>query len=432
MSQTDYGRDPESDDFQWGLESLGGKPFRCDGLSLVFSLVAPTTEQAQPDLIEFSMAKKSPEKDPNVKRTSFEVYNYLSSSWQRDPGLPLDLGPRCLRVLPPVPNMTLTNISEKYTNGKVLEGTVNRIILRLEAGQEERCKDICISVSSSSKLTSNEDGKTRIIASEKEDEDENEIIDPSDTRVRMPILVRKDEKQLGAMTEAGFQIPAGWSIASGNGFGKETEEYIPVGDPLNCGDVTYAAFEVFRPSPSVVTIEGVEMDDSEWDPFQHSICRSDIQVSIRYRQERVPKKDKHLATKVRGRRKTEEGSSSEGEDVSDTVYLRESFPLTWTAPIGVTFSTGSKESLPSGNRHPQNTASESNNARNLSLNSVQTELILVDGDRVSTRCILEPKAASDGLDVGVNSVRYKVSAAFGGSKQLQCNQLTNYGDLISV
>ena len=128
---------------QWSKAFLGGKPLVCDGMSLQF---APVYEGNSPSFVSLTIKKKKPESVAPPKRTPFEVNSYIEEAWARPEYVPLTRGPKCLRVLGPMPHMIVTNLTDAMVNGKALEGTVNRILFQLEAGAAESCFDIEYSV----------------------------------------------------------------------------------------------------------------------------------------------------------------------------------------------------------------------------------------------------------------------------------------------
>ena len=115
---------------------------RCDGLRLVFYPVhAEKTSAEKVTLIELTIQKRKPRTAANIKRTPFEKEKYIVSAWSRPQYLPLSRGPPSLRVLGPMLQLVVTNLTEEVTNGKAIEGTVNRLLFRLQAGPLLRYED---------------------------------------------------------------------------------------------------------------------------------------------------------------------------------------------------------------------------------------------------------------------------------------------------
>ena len=407
---------------QWSLRYLGGKPLRCDGIRLVFF---PVYAQASSDgkncEIELTIEKKQPKTAAKIKRTPFEEDNYISSAWSRPRYLPLSRGPRCLRVLAPVADLIVTNITESYTNGKALEGTVNRILLKLEAGPAENCSDMQIRVQCASLLITVEGKSKRITAGEAAD-DQAPSVDRKNPRVRTPVLVMQDENASSQTIEYGYDLPTGWKLV-GDGQGIQ-DNYTPLVATLQSGDATYAYFDLFRPSPQVTRMDGIlqvgeQAEDlvGEWD-----MCQTDVDVSICYGQERP----KHAFKSARGRKRGKRSSqapSGDGDDVvkstqsaiqgeaneSDLVFKEYTCSVFWGPPIQTTFSPGPETTYPCGNRHPSNIIPDPESAAP-SNSDADNEMVLVDGDRVTTKCILEGAGTADGLLAEIKKIRFEVSA----------------------
>lgn len=348
--------------------------------------------------------------EATIKRTPFEEENYIASSWMRPLDLPLNSGPRCLRVLPPLADMIITNITETFTNGKVLEGTVNRVLLRLKAGCQENCSDVAIRVACSSVLVSATGDSTRISSDSVDEEEAISVVDPSHPHVRTPVLVKADKDAPAQMIRYGYEIPKGWTLVGEDGRGAAGDDYYPVIESLRSGEQTYAVFDIFRPSPPVTRIAGVFQpgEDEEGLAYEHSMCQSDIEISIRYNQKRSLQKQKTMTAKQRGRRKGDDESPPSDENESDLVFLTQTASVVWSQPISTTFSPGLKTTQPCGNRHPTNTVPDSNSRRNPVAPMMEAEMVLVDGERVTTKCTLEAAASADGLLTDVEEIKFEV------------------------
>ena len=395
----------------WNLRCLGGKTLRCDGLRVVFYPVySASLSEGKNTEIELTIEKKQKKTETNIKRTPFEEDNYIASAWMRPKHLPMSRGPRCLRVLPPMPDMSVTNLTEPCTNGKVLEGTVNRVLLKLQAGPREICSDVKFKVFCSSLLITSE-GRTRKIA---EEDPTGSAKDPiaslRDPRVRTPVLVLKDDAATAEMTEYGYEIPAGWVLDGDGRNGRD--QYTPIAETIKHGETTYAYFDVYRPSPHITEMEGIvnEDEDAENLSYDRDVCQTDIDVSICYRQSRPTQKIKQIPTRRRGRRKPGEESATTGggKEEPDLVYLTHSVAILWSAPISAVFSPGLKESQPSGNRHPSNNVPDFNSSALSLTAATKREMVLIDGERVSTKCTLEAEASADGLTAVIEEIRFEV------------------------
>lgn len=403
---------------QWSLRCIGGKPLRCDGIQFVFYPVyASATSEGKSCEIELTIEKKQPRTQANIKRTPFEEDNYIASAWMRPRHLPLNRGPRCLRVLPPMADLIVTNLTESYTNGKVLEGTVNRVLLNLKAGTEENCTDVTFRVTCSTLLITIDGTTKRIVSGDDDDSEKGSTEKMHNPVVRTPVLVKRDQHAPAIMTEYGYELPAGWALV-GDGQGIR-DRYSPVVSTLRSGDSTFAYFDLYRPSPKLTRMEGVlQVGEQEEDlACERDMCQTDVDVSISYHQERSAKQVK--ISRRRGRKKpalsgsTAESDSGDGEeakveeDTPDLVTLDYTASVMWNAPIAAAFSPGIKETHPCGNRHPSNTVPDPE-AAILPPGVEETEMVLIDGERVNTKCSLEAVASADGLTAEIERIRYEV------------------------
>jgi hypothetical protein len=413
VSEKDFGdEEARRGNGQWSFKCLGGKPLRCDGLRLVFYPVhAAATSEGENTEIELTIEKKQPKTAANIKRTPFEEENYIASAWMRPRHLPMSRGPRCLRVLPPMADMLITNLTESITNGKAMEGTVNRIILKLKAGSQESCSDVKVKFSSSSLMITNEGQTLPIKGDDEENPEGKPIASKNNQNVRTPVLVRKDDNAPHHTTEYGYDLPAGWALL-GNGQSLE-DDYLPVVSTLKKGEATYAYFDIYRPSPQVTHTDApAHSFDEEELSYQKYMCQTDIDVSVCYRQDRSAQKTKQMPVRRKPRRKPGDdaaGSAPAVEDeVSDLVYSGHSVQVMWATPISAFFSPGLKQYQPSGNRHPTN--SDTDPSRSLSAAAAAAnEMVLVDRERISSKCTLEATASADGLFVDIEEVRFAVS-----------------------
>lgn len=408
VSEEVYG-DKESSgrNSQWSLRCLGGKPLRCDGLRLVFYPVhSAALSKSENTIVELTIEKKFLKTETNIKRTPFEEDNYISSAWRRPQHIPLTSGPRCLRVLSPLADMIVTNLTESSTGGKALEGTVNRVLLRLKAGLLENCSDVKFKVRSSSFLVSSQ-GKTKRLVDEdkiRDSDDSAGLVNKENPHVRTPTLVKKTNGATGPTTAFGYNIPTGWSAVDEEDGGSD-ENYMPIVDSLKSGEASFACFDLYRPLPTVTRMDG------EGVSFDQDVCQTDIDISICYRQER-PKPKTKIPNRRRGRKKPGDDSQvtnadDEEEERSDLVYLNYKTRVQWVPPISAFFSPGLKDAQPCGNRHPSNKLPNPSDASSYD-NFATSEMVLLDGERVSTTCTLEAAASSDGLGADIDEIRFKV------------------------
>lgn len=360
---------------------LGGKILRCKGIVMEFSPLVSATDSSEGRKTCIELTMKLEETDPqsNTRRTTFDQNNYASSAWKRPASLQMNRGSRCLRLLPRTANMMVTNITAEYTQGKVLEGTINRVVLKLKAAENELCTSIMIRVNCSSILTTAE-GENRQISLKESDadiQDEN-VEDIMNPRVRNPVLVKTDVTSRGSITNFGYTLPDGWSTV-GDGSGGN-DDYKIVASTLNAGEVAYAYFDLYRPTPDLLGIDDIL---GEMKRYNDNKCETNIDISIRYYQE--------------GKDDVKKASSDDVE--KDFVALNHSVTVLWTSPISVTFSSSGQDAYPCGNRHTSNTMSDP-------LGLPEKETILHDKEKVLTKGIIDSTASTDGLFVGIDKVQF--------------------------
>lgn len=367
---------------QWSLNFLGGKPLRCDTIQLILRPLVQNSsggsgsQKIKP--IELIIEKKKPKTPANIKRTPFEEDNYIASAWCRPLHFPTPSGPRCLRVLGPLSGMEITNLTQAVSDGRAIEGTVNRICLKLQAGSEEACSEIKIKVSCSTTLVI-EDGTTKNLSAE--ESVSTNSVSMKNPDVRTPVLVAESSKvNSPTSTEFGYDIPSGWELA---GSGQESkDECVPHGSALACGEATYAFFELFR--PTALTPGGVS---------KASICQTDFEVIVSYSQER-------------DRREQDLGDQKEGnkdDKISEIVSQKFSGSVLWTPPMIASFQCGERNSSPCGSRHPSNLTDDARPSDT----SVFTDIPIVDGERVSIRSCLKANLHLDGCGFEVEKIRFE-------------------------
>ena len=271
------------------MRFLGGKPLLCDGLSIVFYPVQAEKSSGgaeQVTLIELTIEKKKKKTAANIKRTPFEEENYIASAWSRPPTVPFSRGPRSLRVLGPLPQLVVTNLTEPLTKGKALEGTVNRVLLKLQAGADERCSKMKLSVSCFSVLITPSGSTKRLVSEEDLVEEAENSVDMKNPRFRTPILVgtSSNDTNRAVSTNFGYDLPAGWQV-SGSG----QKDAIKDLEPLREGETSFVTVDFFRPAAHTQK-EGFAVEDSinDEDLGDVSTCKTDFYITLTYEQERPP------------------------------------------------------------------------------------------------------------------------------------------------
>jgi hypothetical protein len=409
----------------WSMRFLGGKPVKCDGLQIVFYPVQVEKASGSVDnvtLIELLVEKKKPRTAANIKRTPFEEENYIASAWSRPLRLPFSRGPRSLRVLGPQPQMVVTNMTENGTGGKALEGTVNRILLKLQAGPTEHCANVSIRVTCFTVLMSPLGVTKRLVS-------DHEINEESETSVNMklpvyrtPVLVTPSPSSNDVVsTEYGYSLPAGWSLAdSGQGF---SDKKLP---SLKGGEATFFNLDFFRPA-------SVEKENSKdggsFNLEDSDLCKTDFYITVSYRQERPSTQKRPGYVKARSTRRVtrktpvmnrgsglgQEGSEQLGEtdggalddaeetkdESSDEVSLEYSGTIVWEQPISVSFRPGVQTSQPSGIKHVSNAMEGGAKAGSGS------DLVVVDGECVTTKCTLRAETNATDLKTEIVGIRFQ-------------------------
>ena len=293
-------------------------------------------------------------------RLSIEEDNYIFSAWERSRSFSLRSGPRCLRVLTPTPDIEISDLTAGATGGKAMEGTVNRIILRIKAGPHSQCKDLRMNVTCSSSTLreiSNESSLIDNLSEKKED-----------SLSRPPLLVKKVASSM-SINEADSKMPPGWCIDS-NGADSD-EEWSNVTEFLGCDQAVNTFFDLYRELPSPAN----EITAS-------SPCETKFVVRISYKQIRPS-----------------QGSEAAGGDLVVENY---SSSIVWCPPLNASISlvSGLNKSFPSGIRHNSN---ESSNLEGFLDNNV-----IMNGEMVTVRCGLRASAAENGLGLSVNRVYFEV------------------------
>lgn len=364
---------------------LGGKSLRCNGMCFLFRPIlqskTDTVDDKKINAIEVMIEKKKPKILFEKKRTPFEEDNYLCAAWSRPPDLPLLRGPRCLRTVGPTSDMIITNLTLPITENTALEGTVNRILLKLEAGPSEICKDLKYQIKFSSVFVA-ADGKTLNLSEESSSPEQGIPLKEKNAKTRAPLIVARDPDSSlteSKVTEYGYAIPEGW-IQIGSDSNK-SDFMVPKVSTVKNGESTFAFFDLFRPSP--LSRRRIEfLSEIDYDNDEHGVCQTDFEVKISYLQERFPSQKEHFVTKgVDNFDSSSVIDSGKYNNSADLVTIDYSSSVTWCAPLSAAFSKGVNSSYPSGSRYPLNSNSQTVNDDN--------EIRIVNGERNTTRCALQ-------------------------------------------
>ena len=368
--------------------------------------------------IELTIRKTKAKTMANIKRTPFEEENYIASAWSRPMHLPLSRGPRTLRVLGPMPELVIKDMTEEVTGGKVVEGTVNRILLKFTAGSVERCNNIKCKVSCFSVLLT-PNGSTRRLVSKEEISQSEGAMDMKNPSCRTPSLVLQRDETSQDDCDYGYKLPHGWVFAdSGQSF---TGPVLPL---LSCGESKFIDINLYRPPPLIHSEAfAAENDKNICDV---SLCKTDFYVTVSYRQERTSAK-KRRPSFTRGRRRRpvvgsvsiepSMGTSSPGdednhiqgqtsEETFDEVSLEFTGSVVWGKPLKASFQPGTRIAFPSGSRSKSNAITVYTDSRNAE------NLTLVEGRSFTTRCSFQADSAVEGLKTEITGVRFEDTKQF--------------------
>jgi len=311
-----------------------------------------------------------------IKRSTLEDDNFIYSAWGRPSSFPMSSGPRCLRVVCAQPDLEIVDLTTSATKGKLMEGTVNRIMLKITAGPTEYCKNMMMSVLCSSSFEE-ESSKSKSLL----DQEQQSNINPAEPS-RIPQLVEYNDNKIHQNEKENF--PSGWTVNIKNSGRGSRDDWKPVIDTLKGGSVTYASFDLFRPL-------------SEYQEKEQR-CITNFLVTIKYSQIRP----------------NQCGSSKDG----DVVVQEYRGSATWCSPINadVSFLPAMKKVLPSGNRHQSNSVSNTG--------SVNDDSAILSGGKALLRCTLAASDAINNLGVVLKNVAFETN----GGEETKCNvELVPFG-----
>ena len=327
------------------------------------------------------------------KRTPFEANNYVESAWARPDYVPLSQGPRCLRVLGPMPHMVVANLTNALVNGKVLEGTVNRFVFKLEAGAGECCYGIEYKVTCSTILLSSDGTTTHLNPEEGVPLSNEGEVDLKSVGKRTPVIVCPDNTSNSKRTtDFGYELPLGWSLVGTGHASDKVFHHVP---NLKAGHSTYICFDLYRPSRSLKPLENPYDSDGQ-NAEETVVCQSNFDISISYKQSR------------QSPNALSEPEGQENSELADSVQLEHSGSVVWESPLRADFFVDgrSQRAFPSGSRHPSNHLSYSEETPE---NGVQPELALINGEITSARCAFRSNVAGDGLGIEIARIGFEVS-----------------------
>ena len=336
----------------------GGLCVGCAALNLTISLAGfESSSSCMTIKISNSHRSTSSLSRLNTKRSTTEEDNYIYSAWSRPTVFPLSHGPRCLRVVCAQPDLEIIDCTTETTNGKLMEGTVNRILLKLIAGPTEHCRNIKFSVVCGSIIESTPSSSPSLL--DKEALTEKKIS-------RNPVLVEQCDD-----SHANAHVPFGWTMKI-NGQGSR-DDWIDVQDTLLGGSSTFACFDLFRALP-------------EYENFSNEICRTNFLVTVSYNQVRR--------------------SQCEASRDGDLVVQEYRGSAIWCSPMkaNISFAHTMKKTIPCGIRHRGNLVSSGDNVI-----AGQDSIALRSGSIACMKCSVEALESSNYLVVRFKAAKFQVS-----------------------
>eukprot|EP00957_Ditylum_brightwellii_P014321 1078080-Ditylum_brightwellii.AAC.1 len=247
-----------------------------------------------------------------------------------------------------------------------MEGTINRIVLCLRAGEHEQCRDLKISFTCTS-----------------EDGDNDKIS-------RIPMLVVKDGDESDIFTtDEGFELPSGWKPRGNKDGTGSKEDFELVTSKLDSGSAVFVHFDLFRPLSATPMTASSSQEEIP--------VKTSFEVSVVYNQIR------------------ENSDSLSGHGDPVIQHFRGS--VVWCAPIGATFSIveGVQKSYPSGSCHlsniiskgPISATSQKSLTKIDSFNEMTSEVASTDGEVIKIRCSLQADEAANSLAAEIRNVSFE-------------------------
>jgi len=354
---------------------LGGIPLVCHGVEMGLGSPGGNTSAPSTPLklrVEKSLLL-SPLGRSGNQLLQMEECGYMAHAWSRPDHQHWCLGPRCLRILGPRPQMDITNLTDSHTNGIAIEGTINRIIFKLQAGTDVDCRGVRLSI-----RCRNSSGA---LLSEVEDDVASEGVTNNVEPDRRPFFVKRstNDNTSVADDENDTSLPKGWEPRNDVSTDESNMSSSVVAPHIEAGKSMLLPLDLFRPLNQT-------SDSSECDS-----CTTSYEITITYRQVRT----------ING--------VSQSSDLGDQVVVVRSGTVTWISPFTAEFSpiNGTQKSFPCGIKHASNMVQPASNDP-----SNSSALIAADGERIRMRCHLKAKELGNkvaaNIEYVVNEVRYCV------------------------
>ena len=310
----------------------------------------------------FPISSQDVNEEPDKKRISLEEDNFVYSAWSRPDFFPMHSGPRCIRILRAQSQLEIIDLTSPLVNSKAMIGTVNKFLLKLKAGSMEQCRNVKMRVTCSSWLDMG--GSSEDSAADTGEAVNSENIDTE----MLPVLVTSSPYEATADDE--FVLPR-WKKTNGNlRDGQSYNEWVTIGDNLNCGSEMFCSFELYKPLPL----------SGRHEEFQ---CKTKFTVDISYNQVRL--------------------DQSNVEQNREPVIQTYRGTIAWCSPFDAEFRVLSRKqgSTPSGSRHPANTVG--------SHVSAADNIAVLSGNFVAVTCSLQSPEAANNLAAEVGHIEFEVS-----------------------
>ena len=354
---------------------LGGIPFVCHGVEMELGSLGGNASAPSNSSLKLRVEKSrllSPLGRSGNQLLQLEECGYMAHAWSRPEHQLWCLGPRCLRILGPRPQLEITNLTDPHTTGIAIEGTVNRIIFKLQAGTDVDCRGVRLSI-----RCRNSSGA---LSSEVVDDlaSEGFSVEPD----RRPFFVKRSTNDNTSKADEEIDLPKGWEPRNDVSTDESNVTSSVIASHLEAGKSMLLPLDLFRPLN--------QTDDSS----ESGSCTTSYEITISYRQVRTIK------------------GISQSSDLGDQVGVVKSGTVSWVSPFTAEFSpiNGTKKSFPCGIKHASNMVVQS------ALNdpSESSVMIAADGERIRMRCHLKAKELGNkvaaNIEYVVNEVRYCVAS----------------------
>ena len=315
-----------------------GRSFSCQEISVClipgFADKSLSLSKTAVKLIFTSSYQEFPARIPSASKVSknqSDQDNYVMAAWSRRFSVPFYHGPSSLRVHSPTSNLQVVDLTAIETNSKAIDGTVNRIYLRLKAGKNELCENISF-----------------------------KIVSLQSTSSPNALIVIEDHSQTipGARCKS---VPTGWRQ-------RDPDEAVDVCRELKPGSDILFFFDLFRPLSSTPY---KCLNAALLEP-----CETSYELQFTYFQHRC----KLL-------RNGKFDALNTASSIGDKVICSHSSKLQWLSPLRAQFTLETGDtSFPCGNSR---SGILINSLTNSSSEIEGMESVAADGESVTVRCTLD-------------------------------------------